>query len=351
MDQDEQGLQVGYRQTLLYGFLAFLLIAAVSAFYFFVIRGQETVFAKNKNSVAVSDSIVHASVSVPAGSVADTGPDLQKKGADILFVGDMFFDRHIRQVGEAQGGNYIFSCIDPLLQKPDFVVGNLEGPITSNASVSVGSVVGSANNYRFTFPTSTAALLRAHGVQVVTLGNNHITNFGLSGLLQTHAYLDQVGVGYFGGVAGNEPVYRKDDGGVPLSFVGYNQFGGASPAQVALTILGERAAGRVVIVFAHWGTEYSTTTEQTRPIATLFAESGASVVIGSHPHVVGVHEYIGSTLVYYSLGNFIFDQYFNAAVTHGLALLLHVAQTGEVAASEYPTELERDGRTCPQRLQ
>jgi hypothetical protein len=90
------------------------------------------------------------------------------------------FDRRIREITEKTGGDYIFSCIDDLLKSVDLVVGNLEGPITKNKSVSKGSVVGSSDNYRFTFPTTTAELLFRHNIRAVTLGNNHINNFGLT---------------------------------------------------------------------------------------------------------------------------------------------------------------------------
>ncbi len=266
--------------------------------------------------------------------------------AHILFVGDMFFDRQIRFVGEQSGVDYPFSCVDSLLHSADFVVGNLEGPITSNPSVSFGTIPGSANNYRFTFPTSTAETLFRHNIKVVSNSNNHILNFGFEGLSSTRVYLDQAGVGYFGGVDGSEAVHRMEYNGISFSFVGYNEFGGSSPGDVANVIAKENKAGRVVIVFAHWGTEYSTSADDILPIATLFAENGAAAVVGAHPHVVGQSEKIGSTTVYYSLGNFIFDQYFSQAVTHGLAVMLTISKDGILEAKEYPTELERDGRTC-----
>ncbi len=134
--------------------------------------------------------------------------------------------------------------------------------------------------------------------------------------------------------------------GLPLSFVGYNEFGGSSPDEVAHLVAKEKEEGRIVIVFAHWGTEYSTSAEDIRPVATLFAQQGAAAVIGAHPHVVGEQEKIGSTTVYYSLGNFIFDQYFSEAVRHGLTVLLTITKDGVVDAKEYPVELKRDGRTC-----
>jgi poly-gamma-glutamate synthesis protein (capsule biosynthesis protein) len=102
----------------------------------------------------------------------------------------------------------------------------------------------------------------------------------------------------------------------------------------------------VVIVYSHWGDEYIDSSPRLRPVAKLFAEAGASAVIGSHPHVVLGHEYIGDTLVYYSLGNFIFDQYWDDDVSHGLTLMLHIGKEGRVTAEEHPTVILRDGRTC-----
>ena len=301
----------------------------------------------NMNIVFDRDEAVAVSSAPTASPSAHTSSTARVVSeARILFVGDMFFDRQIRFVSSMQGSTFPFSCIEPLLQSADLVVGNLEGPITANPSVSFGTIPGSPNNYRFTFPTTTATMLYRHNIRVVTLGNNHILNFGWSGLASTHTHLDAVGVGYFGGVAGNEPVYEVSVDGVPLSFVSYNQFGGSSPGAVANTIDAEKKKGNEVLVFAHWGVEYSTSTATMRSIATLFAVNGAAAVIGSHPHVVGVHEQIASTTVYYSLGNFIFDQYFSSAVMHGLVVLLTISKDGVIGVQEYPTELERDGRTC-----
>ncbi|MBV9349561.1 MAG: AmmeMemoRadiSam system protein B [Patescibacteria group bacterium] len=288
---------------------------------------------------SVNDCSAHDAVSVSASAATSTAPA-------ILAVGDMFFDRYIRQVADKRGPDYLFSCINPLLRSGDFVVGNLEGPITTSPSTSEGTVIGSPQNYGFTFPTTTAALLFEHNVRVVNLGNNHIDNQGLSGISSTRTWLRSAGVGYFGGLAGGSSVYRTEDKGLKLSFVSYNQFGGDAPPLVASTIANERSAGRTVIVYAHWGTEYSEDVTALRPIAELFATSGAAVIIGSHPHIVLPHEYIASTLVYYSLGNFIFDQYFDPRVTQGLALLL-AFDNGKVTAKEYPVVLDTDGRTCP----
>ena len=284
-------------------------------------------------------------VSPPVSPVVIQQEQFVLSEVKILAVGDLFFDRSLRRIAE-QNGEYLFDCTKELFAQADFAVGNLEGPITATSSRSRGSVVGSPENYIFTFPQNTAKLLAANHFGAVNLGNNHISNFGQEGIASTREYLSASGVGDFGGIAGVEPVAHIDHGGIKLSFVSYNEFGGAPHEDVAQKISVEKAAGRIVVVYTHWGDEYSTSTTRLRPVAEKLAQAGASVIIGSHPHVVAGHEYIGQTLVYYSLGNFIFDQYWNDDVSHGLALLLHMFSDGTVAAEEFPVSLTHDGRTC-----
>lgn len=267
------------------------------------------------------------------------------KEAKILFVGDMSFDRYIRQVSDKHGSDFIFSCLDPLLKKADAVVGNLEGPITKFPSKSEGTIIGSPENYQFTFPTTTAELLAKNNINIVNIGNNHIGDLGNDGIASTHGFLKAAGINYFGGLAGDEPIYETELEGIKLSFINYNQFGGDSPEKAVETISKERALGRIVIVYAHWGEEYSDSVTRTRSIAKLFAQSGAAIIMGSHPHIVLPNERIQNTIVYYSLGNFIFDQYFDSRVTNGLTVLAHISNSG-VTTEEYPVILNKDGRTC-----
>lgn len=286
---------------------------------------------------------------VSAGSCplsGDIAHEVSGDALELLVVGDMNFDRYIRQVSERRGSEYVFSCIDPLLREVDAVVGNLEGPITEHSSVSMGTPMGSPNNYRFTFPTTTAQLLNAHNIRIVNIGNNHVNDFGAKGIASTKQYLDEVDVAYFGGLAGDARVHHVTEKGVRLSLVNYNQFGGDTPEVVAELIAREHEAGQTVLVYTHWGEEYTGATERVRSIARLFVEHGADMVIGSHPHVVQESEVIDGVPVYYSLGNFIFDQYWDDEVTTGLALLLRLNAQG-IEIEETYVSLMPDGRTCP----
>lgn len=268
-----------------------------------------------------------------------------KQESKIFFVGDMFFDRQIRKVMYAKGEDHIFSCIGDFLKEADLVVGNLEGPVTENASVSLLSQVGAPDNFTFTFPTNVPKLLAKNNIKVVSLGNNHIGNFGKQGILSTRKFLEEAGVEYFGGLSGDEPIHQTKIKGQKISFIAYNEFGGESKEKVAEKIKSEKAAGQKVIVFAHWGEEYIAPVARVKKAAKLFAESGASLVVGAHPHVIQNSERVGDTQVYYSLGNFIFDQYWNKEVSTGLVLELNI-KGDDMNVIEHKVSINRDGTTC-----
>ncbi len=277
---------------------------------------------------------------------AHAAPEVRSSHVSILFGGDMMLDRSIRSIAKEKGGDFIFSCIDPLLEDENLVVANLEGPMTDHASVSIGTVSGSIENMTFTFPTSTADLLYAHNIRLVNLGNNHIENFGQSGVSSTTAALEDARVGYFGDPL-DFTVAAEEVGGVFLSFINYNEFGGNATTTVR-QIIEVRGKGRLPIVYTHWGVEYSSTTpEYIRALAHRFVDAGAEIIIGSHPHVVGEREFYKEKYIYYSLGNLIFDQYWDDAVSHGLTVRVALDSSGVMYVEEIPVELKRDGRTCP----
>ncbi|MDP3646354.1 MAG: CapA family protein [bacterium] len=270
--------------------------------------------------------------------------------ATILFAGDMMFDRSVRLAIEKNGGAHIFSCIDPLLKKQDLVVANLEGPITENRSVSATSTVGDPNNFTFTFAPEIAPLLHEHNIRMVNLGNNHISNFGVDGVRSTLAALDGSHVGYFGDPI-DFSVAEHEIRGIHFAFINYNEFsveGRFASGGGAITHIREaRAKGEIPVVYTHWGDEYVAAKDSDKELARQFIDSGAEIVIGSHPHVVQGHEVYKGKHIYYSLGNFIFDQYWDDDVSHGLALEVRFKATGVESVREIPVELLRDRRTCP----
>ena len=284
---------------------------------------------------------------------------IPKKETTIIFAGDMMFDRSIRVAMQEHGDEHVFSCVGTMLDGADLVVANLEGPVTPYRSVSVGSGVNTPENTTFTFPTSTADFLYRHNIRVVNLGNNHIMNFGRDGVEQTKKYLDAAGVKYFGDpdIAEAERALRMDINGIPFSFVNWSDWtpvgnpsdsNGAGKQNSTVEQIGkERAAGRVVVVYTHWGEEYIPPIQRVRDLAHSFVDAGAAIDIGSHPHVIQeVEEYNGKK-IYYSLGNFIFDQYFRDDVRKGLVVKVVFDEKGVASTEDTYTWLDRERTTCP----
>lgn len=271
---------------------------------------------------------------------------LPQPEAVVLFGGDVLFDRSIRVAAEEKGGDFIFSCIAGELRKADLAVVNLEGPITDHPSKSVGSLPGGTGNYTFTFPPTTARLLYDHNIRTVNLGNNHIENFHADGVDSTMQYLDAAGVAHFGDPL-RKSVSKQQIGGVKLAFINYNEFDTIPSATTLSQIKEARETGYLPVVYTHWGVEYKEMAPQyVVDLARRFVDAGAEIVIGSHPHVIENSELYKGRHIYYSLGNFIFDQYWNDAVRTGLILSVTFSDSGVKEVHEQRIFLERDRRTC-----
>ncbi len=216
------------------------------------------------------------------------------------------------------------------------------------------------------------------------MGNNHILNFGEGGLEQTKRYLGEAGVGYFGADDLRFKIY--DLGGNKIAFVCYNQFEEGAVERAERDIRGvkgergEKGKADMVILYTHWGKEYEVKANALqKDLAHQFIGAGADLIIGSHPHVVQEKEiYNGKTTyphtknmsedmdidnankgmssnnktnsdfgvrVYYSLGNFIFDQYFDPNAAKGLAVEVVIDPDGSMQFTEYQVQMKTNGQT------
>lgn len=275
----------------------------------------------------------------------------QPQYVKILFVGDLMFDRGIRYSAQKNGDNrFIFNKISHLLLDKDLVVANLEGPVTDEKSVSIAAPFLSEKSYFFTFDPSLAKTLYDENIRLVSLGNNHILNFSNSGLKSTKKYLDEADVGYFGSPDGPRAV-TKEINEIKISFISYNEFSNLPNGQEEKDTLEEikktKALSDLVIIFNHWGIEYNLAPEErVKDLAHQFVDAGADLVIGSHPHVIQPFEEYKNKRIYYSLGNFIFDQYFDENVRNGLGVEVKVnSKTKELSFLETRFYLDKNGQT------
>ena len=124
---------------------------------------------------------------------------------------------------------------------------------------------------------------------------------------------------------GSNTVIKKV-GGRRIGIAGFSMVSGYFNLDSALKIIHDLAVhSDFTVVTVHWGTEYvRTASDPQRHIAQAFVEAGADVVFGHHPHVVQGIETIKGKPVFYSLGNFIFDQYGTKETNEGLAVGIEI---------------------------
>ena len=245
---------------------------------------------------------------------------IEKEPVKLLFVGDIMLDRTIRKDGEQYGYSNLFSCLETTFSQYNSVIGNLEGTITSFESVSKDAGYEEPASFKFTFDEQAVEALKVIGLDTVSIANNHIKDFGEEGVIQTVKNLNKLEIGFFGNpLSKQERWLIKDIDGVRVAYIPYNEFFGTKEEAFA-DLQSTIQSSDIQIIFAHWGDEYVPVREDIKELAHDFIESGADLIIGAHPHVIQEKEIYKNKTIYYSLGNFIFDQYFQEDVTEGLAV-------------------------------
>lgn len=249
-----------------------------------------------------------------------------------VMVGDVMLGRTVRNRMRASGNNLPFVNVGPIFTDADAVVVNLEGPITTLDAPDERVSPEQPYSMRFAFDPVAVEVLRDAGVTHVSLANNHAGDQGVQGYKDTRIQLEQNGVGYFGasGALDIGTIAQLDSEEHNITFVGID----ATMAPLDLVKISDEIMNlgteTHIVVMMHWGDEYQpvhNTTQET--IAHALVDAGVDAVIGSHPHVVQDIEVYNGAPIFYSLGNFIFDQYWNADVRSGLALRVTHDETGE----------------------
>jgi len=275
-----------------------------------------------------------------------------KRSAKIRAIGDMMLDRTVYLHSlQADDFSFPFLNIADFLLDADLTVGNLEGAITDNKSIANGT---GGQRFYFTFSPRTVEPLTKY-FDVVSFANNHAHNFGADGLFQSRTYLDESGLTYFGD-PNNDPnhlsvVVEKND--IIFGFVGFHELVGFGFDDVIAEVEKLRPEVDVLIAYPHWGHEYITT----HPSAAQKAEghelidAGVDIVIGAHPHVIQPIEIYNDKVIFYSLGNFIFDQYFSEETQQSLAIEIMVEERPAFAeASADKREFDFDFNIIPIRV-
>lgn len=302
---------------------------------------------RSSSSTIIGENKIGEETSHIAGYFSKKDDGVKRgNAAFFLFAGDGMLDRDVRGIMSRRGALWSTRDIARIFLAQDMNMLNLEGPVTKNTSVSSGTTSENPNHFRFTFDSEkTRAFLLGNRFNAVNLGNNHAGNFGKEGAQETRNFLQENGVGFFGDPfdVGNT-VYETSVRGQKIALVNYNAFSSISAEQTIDTVRKEGTLGYKVFVYCHWGVEYALReNEKQRALAHAFIDAGADAVIGSHPHVVEpIEAYKGKT-IFYSLGNFVFDQYFSDDTREGLLLGVEAGDEG-MKFILVPIWTEKDGR-------
>ena len=253
-----------------------------------------------------------------------------------------------RQIGRL-GPGFVTALIDEVLAGADMVCGNLEAPLCSRPEPE-GALRAD--------PSAVAALRRFH---VVSLANNHIYDCGEEGVEETLATLRRAGIRAIGIGDSEEaalaPAVLTADG-LAVGFIGCVSRSLLAPG-ARRHVLGELespdlpgcvAAARervdAVILNVHAGNEHVAFPQPSlRARAIELCRAGADVVLTHHPHVMGGHERAGRSLVWHSLGDFVFDGATDARRRGGVLRL--TVGGGPVAFELIPTHITADLQAAP----
>jgi poly-gamma-glutamate synthesis protein (capsule biosynthesis protein) len=235
-----------------------------------------------------------------------------------IFAGDIMFDRNVEKLMEKFGYDYPFEKIKGALRGVDFVVGNLEGPIVYNKT----QYQYNSLNFSFDKKASTA-LSKAH-FNVLSIANNHTDNKGAEGLAETRDILSKNQIEAIGGPVDFSEKFIYKSNGIIFTAFNFTYFMN-DDVYTTVKTLRENSKEEFIITFLHWGNEYEeTSSKMQQNVAHKLIDNGADLIIGSHPHVVQEVELYHSqarnkdALIFYSLGNFIMDQYFSKETQESL---------------------------------
>jgi poly-gamma-glutamate synthesis protein (capsule biosynthesis protein) len=248
------------------------------------------------------------------------------------------------------GADFPFAPLIPLLRQGDIVTGNMEGVIGYS---------GTPLEKSFTFRSHPGVIagLQAAGFNVMTLANNHARDFGGEGLSETIALLETAGIHAVGaGPAAYDPVFMEARG-LKIAILARNQaiapqegVAWAAEDELRAAVAAARAQADLVVVHLHAGVEYSLQADAAqRGLAQAAADGGAALVIGHHSHSLQEVEWIGDTLVAYSLGDFVFDIDDHDVAREAAVLRVVLSRDGVVSAEWIPAHIVDDVQ--PQPLQ
>ncbi len=289
------------------------------ALVFAVFLVSQSPFAENVSVVqsAEKNTITHVepvALSVPVATTTAS--------TTLLFVGDIMLARAVETRMMQFGIDYPFTALGDTLISPDVTIGNFEG------TVSPVHYHTPDFTFHFSVKPEYLAYLKIAGFDVLSLANNHSLDYGTTSLAHTRALCEVYGL-----VCGGEPkglsalstkVVGSGEYRVGMLFI-HTLYGVPSTSTLKTYIEKLSAESDVQVAYVHWGEEYALThTAVQETLAHTLIDTGIDAVIGHHPHVVQDVALYSGKPIFYSLGNFIFDQFFSDAVQQMVGVAMKI---------------------------
>ena len=248
---------------------------------------------------------------------------IETEPVTLLFTGDVLLSDYVRNNYNSSGIDGILSP-DMLreLRNADITVINNEFPFSTRGT--------QAPDKQFTFRVDPkyVSLLTDMGVDIAGLANNHVLDYGADALQDTFETLDAAGIDYMGAgddLARASALITKETGGKTFGFLAASRvipvvswdvqnsspgvFTTYDPSRLVAAIEAAKDNCDYLTVFVHWGIERDEYPQDYQvSMAQQYIDAGADLVIGSHPHVLQGITYYNGKPIFYSLGNFIFNQ-------------------------------------------
>lgn len=255
---------------------------------------------------------VSASASASASVSASASAEVM-----LAFAGDVHFSG--RTLPLLDQPTTAFGSVGSVLAAADLAMVNLETAVTDRGTPE-------PKEFHFRAPASAYEAVRAAGVDVVSLANNHALDYGPVGLVDTLASAQAAGVPAVGAGTDASAAYAPwvaNVRGTRIAFLGFSQVGelwtswratdtrpgiamARDLARALAAVRAARAVSDLVVVYVHWGQEGNACpTGEMRSFAGQLAGAGADIVVGTHAHLLLGDGWLGRTYVQYGLGNFL----------------------------------------------
>ena len=135
--------------------------------------------------------------------------------------------------------------------------------------------------------------------------------------------------------------------GLKIAFLNYNQFEQDAEKKTLEDIkTAQNSKADEIILYTHWGKEFvPEAADDIKNLAHEFVDAGVDLIIGTHPHVIQNKEEYRGKMIYYSLGNFIFDQYFSPETQKGMLVQVEIDSSKKMQFKESYVKIQNNGQT------